>query len=210
MLSVVVVSLVGVGFYTIFSNKSDHGMRPGRNDGHVGMVMLGDSLTFRTDWNRLLNRNDVKNCGINGDTTRDILRRLDTITRLMPEYCFVLAGINDISRGVPVNEIFRNYTLIIRKLKENDIRPVIQSTLYIVEPIIESEEINGQVRILNLKLKEFAGRNSIPFIDLNQTMSDKQGLLSEYAVDGIHLSQKGYLAWSRILIAFLKKFYSNP
>jgi lysophospholipase L1-like esterase len=205
MLSFVVVSLAGVAFHTIFSMKSDHGMLSGRNAGNIGMVMLGDSLTFRTDWNRLLNRNDVKNCGINGDTTRDILRRMDTIIRLKPEYCFAMAGINDISLGIPVREIFHNYTLIIGKLMDNGIRPVIQSTLFVTGILIESEVINGQVRRLNQKLKEFAVRNAIPFIDLNQTMSDEQGLLSEYAVDGIHLSQKGYLAWSRILNLFFRK-----
>jgi lysophospholipase L1-like esterase len=201
--------LVGAALYTVSNMGSEHSIHSDRNSGIGGMLMLGDSLTFRTDWNRLLNRNDVKNQGINGDTTLDILQRMNPIIRIKPECCLVMVGINDISLGISVKEIFDNYTLIIGRLEENGIRPVIQSTLFVSGTLIESEVINGQVRRLNQKLKEFAGRNAIPFIDLNQTMSDKQGLISEYAVDGVHLSQKGYLAWSRILIAFLNKYHSD-
>lgn len=171
----------------------------------IRIVMLGNSLTFRVDWKKLLNRQDVANRGINGNTLRDMLGRLERIIALKPDICLIMGGINDISRGRPVYEIFDDYTTVVETLSEQDIHPVIQSTLYITGSLVESVDINRQVRRLNQKLKEYAEKNAIPFVNLNQTMSNSRGLKAEHTVDGVHLSQKGYQAWSRVLIPLLTK-----
>ena len=177
--------------------------------GSTRIVMLGDSLTFRADWKLLLKSLNVVNRGVDGNTTRDILRRLNGVIGLQPDICCIMAGINDISRGGQIEEIFENYRLIMEKLIESDIRPVIQSTLYVTGFFFESEDINGMVRRLNQKLKEYADKKEILFINLNRSMSDRHGLIPEYAVDGVHLSRKGYEAWSRILISRINSLDSK-
>ncbi len=171
----------------------------------VKIVMLGDSITFRTNWRILLNRNDVLNRGINGNTTGDMLKRLDEIINMKPEYCFIMGGINDLSQGFAVEKIYENYISLIQKLIRNRIKPVIQSTLFVSSAIFEAVEINCQVEELNSRLKEFAENNQIDFIDVNGSLSGKTGLMADFTNDGIHLSPRGYRAWKEVLIPYLNK-----
>ena len=191
-----------VSFDMNSSTKKSLESSPGQS---VKIVMLGDSITFRTNWRILLNRNDVLNRGINGNTTGDMLKRLDAIIDMKPEYCFIMGGINDISHGFAVEKIYENYTILIQKLIRNRIRSVVQSTLFVSSVIFKSGEINRQVEELNSRLKEFTENNQIYFIDLNATLCPGNGLSSEYTVDGIHLSLQGYRAWKEVLIPYLNK-----
>ena len=43
------------------------------------IVFLGDSITFREDWNVLLGVSDIVNAGVSGNTTDDVLARLDGV-----------------------------------------------------------------------------------------------------------------------------------
>ncbi len=191
-----------VSFDTNSVTKQSLESSPGQS---VKIVMLGDSITFRTNWNVLLDRNDVENKGINGDTTARFITRLDSVIRLKPVLCFIMGGINDLSHGFAVEKIYENYIFLIQKLVRNQIRPVIQSTLFVSSGIFKSGEINRQVEELNSRLKEFAENNQIDFIDLNATLCPGNGLSSEYTVDGLHLSRQGYKAWKEVLIPYLNK-----
>lgn len=93
----------------------------------ANIVMLGDSITYFVDWNELLGINDIINRGIRSDNTFGVLARLDSIKKLNPELCFIMIGINHIAEKIPVNIVYGNYLLIINSLKENNIKPVIQS-----------------------------------------------------------------------------------
>jgi lysophospholipase L1-like esterase len=191
-----------VSFDTNSLTKQSLESSPGQS---VKIVMLGDSITFRTNWKILLNRNDVLNRGINGNTTGDMLKRLDVIIEMKPEYCFIMGGINDMSLGISNPEIFENYVLIIHKLKTSNINPVIQSTLYISGSVLGSGEINQKVSDLNRQLAVFAKQNDIDFIDVNGSLSGKTGLIADFTNDGIHLSLKGYRAWKEVIIPYLNK-----
>ncbi len=191
-----------VSFDTNSVTKQSLESSPGQS---VKIVMLGDSITFRTNWNVLLDRNDVENKGINGDTTARFITRLDSVIRLKPVLCFIMGGINDISLGISNPEIFENYVLIIHKLKTNNIKPVIQSTLYISDALYDSEKINQKVSDLNRQLAVFAKQNDIDFIDVNGRLSGKTGLMADFTNDGLHLSPSGYRAWKEVLIPYLNK-----
>lgn len=208
LFGLVFILLLMVSIYLLVSfdsnslTKQSLESSPGQS---VKIVMLGDSITFRTNWNVLLDRNDVVNKGINGDTTARFITRLDSVIRLKPVLCFIMGGINDISLGISNPEIFENYVLIIHKLKTNNIKPVIQSTLYISDALYDSEKINQKVSDLNRQLAVFAKQNDIDFIDVNGRLSGKTGLMADFTNDGLHLSPSGYKAWKEVLIPYLNK-----
>ncbi len=191
-----------VSFDTNSLTKQSLESSPGQS---VKIVMLGDSITFRTNWNVLLDRNDVVNKGINGDTTARFITRLDSVILMKPVLCFIMGGINDISLGISNPEIFENYVLIIHKLKASNIKPVIQSTLYISDALYDSKKINQKVSDLNRQLAVFAKQNDIDFIDVNGRLSGKTGLMADFTNDGLHLSPSGYRAWKEVLIPYLNK-----
>jgi len=164
------------------------------------ILMLGDSITERGLWSELTNRNDIVNRGISGDTTSGVLDRLDNLNPNLIE-AFIMIGINDLLIGQSVEFIFDNYTKIIIKLEKIGIKPIIQSTLYVGS---NAKIINQRVKQLNNLLRDYAKKNNIQFIDLNIKLAPDGVLLEKYSLDGLHLNDKGYVEWSKILKSYIK------
>ncbi len=169
----------------------------------VKVVMLGDSITYRVNWNELLSRSDVVNRGVNGDIIDGYANRLSEVYRLKPEMCFIMGGINDLLHGISERIIIQNYYMLLNGLKENGITPVIQSTLYVSRGVKGWQVINKKVGELNNKLKEYAGRNGIEYIDVNRVLSKGGALYSRYTYDGLHLFGNGYAKWRELILPVL-------
>ena len=61
------------------------------------------------------------------------------------------------------------------------------------------------MRELNQELRKYASTNNVEYIDINNGLSSEtDGLLPEYTYDGIHLSGKGYLVWSRAIRPYIE------
>ncbi|MEY4505302.1 MAG: hypothetical protein RL154_1602, partial [Pseudomonadota bacterium] len=118
---------------------------------HTSIVMLGDSITESGDFRQLTGKNDIINRGIGWDTSLGLTNRLDLLGENTKK-CFILIGINDISRDIPINIIYENYKLVIVQLKAKNIKPIIQSTLYTVDRM---EFNNSKVEALNEKLQKY-------------------------------------------------------
>lgn len=155
------------------------------------VVMLGDSITCAVSWNELFNYHII-NRGINGDTTAGFLQRLDQVLELNPKKVFIMGGINDIFQSYSVEEIFENHKRIIQKLRENNITPYVQSTLYTAK---KENGYNDKVTVLNSLLQHYCQENNIEFIDLNKKLSKNQLLIEDYTHDGLHLKANAYVIW---------------
>ena len=169
----------------------------------IRIVMLGDSITYKVDWNELLSRTDVANRGIGNDNTKGFINRLSDIYVLNPETCFIMGGINDFIRGVSANKVFINYTKILKDLQNNGITPIIQSTLYVSETISNWSIINKKVDELNKMLREYANKEDVIFIDVNKELSTGGALDSIYTYDGVHLLGSGYVKWRDLILSTL-------
>jgi lysophospholipase L1-like esterase len=158
----------------------------------IDVVFIGDSLTEGAEWSDFFPNISVANRGVGGNTTADILRRLDSIVSLKPEYAFIMLGINDIDRGVPLLHIVSRYVAIVKSLRKNGIEVVIQSTIQCQpsECFSKSEIVNE----LNTSLKEYAKSLNMRFVELG-VLSKKDGLESIHSYDGVHLNGKGYRVW---------------
>jgi lysophospholipase L1-like esterase len=117
------------------------------------IAMLGDSITAGVSWNELLGVNYVANRGIGGDTTDGFIRRMESIYELEPETCFIMGGINDIHAGKTVDEILKNFEIIIENLHEKRVKAIVQSTLYVSRTRPNWETVNTAVDKLNSGLK---------------------------------------------------------
>ena len=143
----------------------------------VDVVFVGDSITEGAEWSDFFPNISVANRGVGGNTTADILRRLDSIVSLKPEYAFIMVGINDIHSGVLLSDILSRYAAIVESLRKNGIEVVIQSTIQCQpsECFSKSEIVNE----LNASLKQYAKSLNIRFIQLG-ALSKKDGLESIY------------------------------
>lgn len=172
----------------------------------ANIVMLGNSITHGVNWNELLGREKVIERGIVSDQVEGFYNRMEYIYKLKPKIVFIMGGINDIYNWYPLDSIFYYYDKIINELKEKNIIPVIQSTLYVSSKWPNSENRNPEVTKFNKILFDYARENKIDFIDLNIKLSENEKLKDEMTWDGAHLTAKAYKIWSEEIEKILKKY----
>ena len=167
------------------------------------IVMLGDSITAWGNWHLFFPPSRVINKGVAGYTTQNILSEINATIILRPNSIFLMIGINDLLRGVSVEQTFKQYTLIVDALQKNKITVLMQATLECSRPQCGSTV--DDVRALNQKLQAFAVARNIQWLDLNPGLTnDVQGLLPKYTWDGLHLSKPAYLYWAERLKSFIQ------
>ena len=174
------------------------------------IIFLGNSITARAHWNELLQLPNAKNRGISGDTTFGILERLDEITEGQPAKIFLLIGINDISRNFPNLTILTNYESIIKRIKKES--PNTQLYLETILPVNSSFEVyknhynkDNHTLEINEGIKTLAKKYDLVLIDLYPQFLDKQKRLNPiYTDEGLHLNERGYVHWAKILEPFIR------
>lgn len=172
------------------------------------IIFLGNSITDGCEWQELFSNPKIKNRGINSDITEGVLNRLDEIVRSNPKKIFIMIGINDLGRDIPIDTIIINYQKIIDTIK---IRTP-KTEIYIQSILPDNLEISPErqpiqlIVALNKKIKALAARNSVEFVDLYPLFIDKHGYLdSSLTNDGLHLMGKGYQIWKNLIIKYIEK-----
>lgn len=160
---------------------------------NIDIIMLGDSLIARGEWDTLLYPKKVINLGHDGDTTKDVLSRLDLATDVHAQCIYLMIGINDMNSYKSLDKIFEDYVEILKELEKSSSKVIVQSILY-----TQMKSFNKKVKELNIKLKEYCTKNDLVYIDLNKALSQDESLLNDFTTDGLHLT-KAYIAWAREL-----------
>lgn len=155
-------------------------------------AFVGDSLTEHGDWQGLLPGRDVINFGVGGNTTHDVLDRLEEVIAAAPSTVVVEIGTNDFAWRLPLEEVAQNIEEILGSLREKlpDARIVMQSILP------RQPEYAHIVRGVNEHLESFVPTVSCSYVDLWPALADENGgLKAEFTTDGLHLTDAGYAAW---------------
>ena len=166
------------------------------------LVMFGDSITEWAPWADIFRDVSMVNRGLAGDTTTGMLRRIDTTLNVKPKLVCFMAGINDLAQGYDVEHIYQNYIDMLEVWQENDIRILVQSTLYVGSKL---QGLNPLVGLLNSKISEYCDQQGIAFLDVNSVLSPHGLLSNEYSCDDLHLNAKAYQAWAEVLTPMLDK-----
>lgn len=171
-------------------------------------VFIGDSITEFYPIADLLSDFSVINRGIGGDTSEDLLSRLNDILILEPKKIFMLIGTNDIGLSVPQEQTVSNIETICKKIAEK--LPNTELYLISVLPVNSEKECirnsalprtNDAIDSLNERI---CGIDGVKFIDAGSKLKDESGKLKEeFTLDGLHLSVKGYVVYSEILKPYL-------
>ena len=179
--------------------------------GRPRVVFLGDSITDGWRLNEYFGDRDFVNRGISGQITGEMLGRMKAdVIDLKPEAMIVLAGTNDIARGVPVAAIQNNLTMIADLAAFHKIKPMFASVLPVsdhhkgVNPANERSKQRPPATILelNIWLKSFCARRNFTYVDYFPALADQAGMLAaELADDGLHPNAKGYRLMAPIALA---------
>ena len=162
------------------------------------IVFVGDSHTEFGQWSELLGV-PVVNRGVAGDTTAQVLERLDGVTRLRPKIVFLMVGINDSILEGGEQSTVASYREILRRLRTECPEAVIyaQSVLPVGPPF---EGVNAWVRRVNREIAGMADGKAVIYVDMFDDFLAHGVLNPQYEVgDGVHLNGEGYQVWkSRI------------
>lgn len=144
----------------------------------------------------------VLNRGVNGERSDEIEARFQRdVLEENPDYVIILAGVNDIYQGAPLDSLKRNLLTMYERARAAGIRPVAATVL----PYnTASQDEMEAIRSLNNWIKETASRLAIPFCDTNLAVRDPNSpdRLSS-SVDGHHPDAEGYRKMAEALCAII-------
>ena len=166
--------------------------------GHV--LFLGDSITQGGRWSEFFPELEVKNLGIGGDTTKDVLARLDQVTRGQPDQVFLMIGTNDLGFGYPADATGARYAEILFRLA----RDAPQTRVYVQSVLPRGADYEPLVLDLNQRIRGLARERRLPYIDLYPAfVCDDGSICDELSNDELHLLGPGYATWVEQLRPYL-------
>jgi acyl-CoA thioesterase-1 len=178
-------------------------------------VALGDSLTYGypyspgSSWVSLAAKKlgiTIYNRGINGDTSLDMLARLEPdVLSLHPDIVIILAGSNDALgyKGVIGWRETKKALLELKSLIEAAGGKVI----FVLPPPVDEPLAEARLQVQRKWLQEeAAGRDYDPldfYIPL--LAENKIGIRPEFTVDGLHPNKSGYKVLAQAAVTGLKR-----
>ena len=182
-------------------------------NGKKSIVFLGDSLTDFYPIHEFINCDKIANRGIGGDTTKNVMNRLEEIIKLSPKLVFLQIGINDmIYKRVKSEVVAERIMKIANDLREKGIKVYIIS-LYPINKrkmafswFMCRHATNKRVLSVNKLLVEKCEKDNIPYIDMHSELVDKKGnLRTTFTTEGLHISTKGYKKITLVLKKYLEE-----
>ena len=197
--------LAGIGLSAIIS-VTGCGSEPQQDTLPAGstVVALGDSLTYgyganpKTAYPTVLaelSKWNVVNAGVNGDTSADVLTRVNEITEQNPDLVLLGVGGNDVLQRISPDTTRANIIATIDTLQSNNIDVVL-----IAEPYFSTSALFGKASD-NPLYEDIAEAEGIPlYSDGWSTVLSDEALKS----DKIHANAAGYRQFAEGLHDYLK------
>ena len=177
------------------------------NGGLRRIVFLGDSITAGGDWTAWFPEVDAINLGVSGNTTDDVLGRLDAVIAEAPDDISLLIGTNDLGTRLTVEHLCRNIQLMLVELRRE-----LPGTRMLLQSIMpRGVEFTDLVREANIHLWQFAPTIHAQYLDLWPALAGEDGAIRpEYSDDDLHLTAAGYEAWLAELRPALERLRDEP
>jgi lysophospholipase L1-like esterase len=182
-------------------------MAGGDMTGKSVAAFVGDSITAEGRWQEWFPELETHNFGVPGDTTDELLERLDEVIATNPDTIFVMIGANDLGQRRSVERIVRNIESALVRLHHElpDARILVQSVLP------RGHEYAENVREINRHIWQFAATQKVHYLDLWPLMAFADGELNpEYSSDRLHLTEEGYEAWLSELRPAIERIHDLP
>jgi lysophospholipase L1-like esterase len=161
------------------------------------VVFLGDSISEGGLWDEWFPRTPVLNRGIGGETSGQVLRRLDTAVNA-PTAVFLLIGTNDLTAGFSPEEITENVRAIVDDIQKRS--P--DAPVFVQSVMPRTVKYRDDLLALNRSYEAIAAAapDHVKYVDLWSALTNLEGALrSDFTEDNLHLNGKGYHAWVEVL-----------
>jgi len=175
------------------------------------LILLGDSMMAYFPTKAFNLEENLLNFGIPGDTTIGVLNRVHQVIKLKPKYVILNIGLNDfVLTNLSHKESLENILDIRHQILEG-----CPDTLVYVTSLtpINQKDFKDQTYLLNRDPQDAIDLNNMLkdkidnqfFINIYDELIDEQkDLKLAYTRDGIHLNQKGYQIYLKMIKEILK------
>ncbi len=171
------------------------------------VLFLGDSLTAHGDWQTWFPEVQALNFGVSGNTTDDVMARLDDVVAADPDEIILLIGTNDLGTRQTVEHLVRNVQSIMVDLRRE--LPGARMLLQSVMP--RGREFADRIQEANIHLRQFSATVHAQYLDLWPALALEDGELNPaYSDDRLHLNDAGYQAWLSELRPGLERLREEP
>lgn len=171
------------------------------------IAFLGDSITNHGEWEQWFPERTTFNLGVSGDTTDDVILRLDSVSALSPDSVALLIGTNDLGTRGTVEHLVRNIELIMVNLR----RDLPGARLLVQSIMPRGVEFAAQVQDANRHLRQFSPSVNAQYLDLWPAFAREDGeIRPELSVDRLHLTEEGYRLWLDELRPALERLEGAP
>lgn len=180
------------------------------------IVFFGDSITENCDVKKYYPEYKALNRGISGNTTVDLLGRMDvSVFAVNPSKVVLLIGVNDMmNEGKRPEEVAENYEKIVVQLKKN--LPNTQLICQSVYPgwdgdkskerfglVFPIAHLATDIVSLNKMIQDICTRHDVPYVDIHSLLKNSDNTMNPaYCFDGVHPNEQGYL----VITKELKKY----
>ena len=148
----------------------------------------------------------LTNLCVSGATTGDVLRvQVERAIVAKPTLVTLGIGINDLHRGVSVENFARNYEEIVTRVTSQTNAPLVVTNLPdisfapVVPPFLR-EESHRRIVLFNERVHAIAARHHLPVADAYAATHDVLATHPEFfSADGFHPSDAGYEFWAKTM-----------
>jgi len=182
-------------------------------EGNVDLLFVGDSITEGWGNNAVWQKNymplNAVNLGIGGDTTENVLWRLENgeADGITPRVAVLLIGTNNFGlEGHAPDAVAKGVAAVVQSLRKK--LPTTKILLLAIFPRDEkpNTDTRKKIKAANDQIVKLDDRKNVRFLDIGPKLGNPDGSLSkEIMPDFLHLSEKGYQIWADAMAPLLKE-----
>lgn len=199
--------------------------------GRIDIYFEGDSITrrwgtsdeqyqhFLANWRQNFFGWNAANFGWGGDTTQNILWRLNNgeLDNVNPKIVVLLAGTNNVGNNSPqasddprVTDITRGIKAIVDTCRRK--APNATIVLMGITPRNDNMSVMTIINEINHRIAKLADGKKIRYLNINDKLADSDGRWFEGMAnkDGLHLDVKGYQVWADALKPIFTELLGPP
>jgi len=147
----------------------------------------------------------ISNRGISAQTSADIAARLDReLDVSKPQIVILMAGVNDIYRGYPIETLRSNLQLMYEKIQARGIPLMVLTILPYQGLTLQKAQMLTEI---NLWIQSYAEQKQLGFCDTFHVMRSESNPFSlSTTQDGLHPDPRGYRVMGEAIAAALSEW----
>jgi lysophospholipase L1-like esterase len=182
-------------------------------EGKVDVLFLGDSITEgwgnNAVWQKAYAPLNAANFGIGGDTTENVLWRIQNgeIEGISPKVVVLMIGTNNFGlEGHAPDAVAKGVAAIVQTLRKK-----LASSKILLLAVFPRDEKPGsdfraRIKKLNEQIATLEDKKNVRFLDIGAKLANPDGTLAkEVMPDFLHLSEKGYQIWADAMDPLFKQ-----